>query len=309
MAGPQTFATRNRSPFWFQNVNAQSMGPGIISAWNVPVGQTYLTTKVYFYVGTVATAATDAQIVSDVTLISIKVNGIIITTMTGQQALALEKFYRAQSLPANTGILTLFWERPWFQDVNAQRSLAWGMYNQNSFEIDITLGGTDTVTGMTMWHKVDPVVSALGRHVEVTTQSETFTGTGPQYIIDFPQNDSSNLPDAILAFHLELFGGVTKADVSNIIVECDKIQLYNINPNLLENSYGEATSYRTPQADYLSVDFTQRNRVDGQLWLCMNTLKITINWTSAPGTYNTIIERLTGVPGLPATTPAAGASA
>jgi hypothetical protein len=304
-AGAIPFATRNRSPFWQQNVNAQSMGPGVISQWYVPTGQTYLNSQFYFYVGTPATPASHAQILADVQLITIKVNGIIVSQITGQQAAFIADFYKNNIIGA-TGILPLFWERPWFQKTHAQRALAWGMVGQNAFEIDVQLTGGSAITGMTLWHLIDPIASPLGRHVEITAQSETFTGTGQQFIIDLPQNDASQYPDALLAVHIELPTGITKSDISNVIVEADKIQLWNVNPNILELSYLFPTSPRTPQASYLSFDFCERNRVDGQLWDNMNTLKITPTWTAAPGTYNMLIERLTGVPGAPAQPGAAG---
>lgn len=300
MAGAIPFTTRNLSTFFQQNVNAQSMGPGVISQWNIPVGQTYLTTFIYFYVGTVATPATMAQIISDVTLIVVKVNGIVVSQGSGKQYVHIANFYKQNIMAANQGILPLMWERPWMQELQAQRGVAWGMVGQNAFEIDITLAGGGAVTGMLMWHEIDPIAAPLGRHVEVASQSETFTGTGAQFIIDLPQNDASQYPDALMAFHVELPAGITKADISSIVVECDKVQLWNLHPNILDFDYLLPTSPRAPGAGFLSFDFTHRNRQDGQLWDNMNTLKVTINWTAAPGTFNVLVERLTGINGSPA---------
>ncbi len=302
MAGPFSFTSLNRSTFFQQNVAAQSIGPGLLSQFQVPVGQTYLNTQLFFYVGTPATPATLNQIIADVVLIKLKVNGIQISAGTGQQFAAIANFYK-NNIVGNNGILPIFYERPWMQGVIAQRGPAWGMVGQNSFQIEVTLLTGGAITGIQMFHEIDPIASPLGRHVEVRTQSHTFGSTGQDNIIDLPQGDASALPDSIMAIHLELLGGsgiADKTDVSNLVVRADKVELWNTNVNTLENSYLFPTSPRTPQAKYLSLDFAHRNRQDGELWDNMNTLVVIPTFTVQPGTYNIVMEVMTGTPGATA---------
>lgn len=285
------FAVTNKSPFVVQNVPIQGIAAGSIANAIVPVGQTYLTS---FFLFTIAGApATQAQIIAQIGYIQILVNGVDIGTLTGQDWCELAEFYRT-GINGATGFVPIFYERPWMQELVVQRGFAYGMSGQNSFQFNIQLLGGATINGISLCHRVAVEVETLGRHVEYLKQSHTFSSTGQDRIIDLPQDDRSpEWPDSIAAIHLRC----TKANVSNIIVKADKVELWNGTVAQLERMYLLATDARTPQTNLLSLDFMNRNWMNGQLPDNMSTFEVIPTWTVAPGTYPIIIEKITGRPG------------
>lgn len=281
------FENANRSPFVVQNVPFQGIGAGNIANAIVPVGQTYLESLLFFSIAGVA--ATRAQINAQVEYIQILINGIEVANLTGNEWAALAEFYKT-GIVGDTGYLPLFYERPWMQELVVQRGFAYGMVGQNSFQFNVKLAAGATIDGISLCHRVDPVSEPLGRHVEIRKQSHTFASTGQDRIIDLPQKDYSSNPDAIAAIHLEC----TKANISNLIVRCNKVELWNGTVGQLEKFYRMASDYRTPQSLFLSLDFTNRNWLRDQLPDTMDTLEVIPTWTVAPNTFPILIELITG---------------
>lgn len=301
-AGPATFSGVSRTVF--SNINPQpntAVGDNALLTYLVPTGQTYLSTTMFFYVDDIAGPSTAAEIVADVAWIKLLVNGVQVSYATGQQWLAILNYYQKNINAVGTGtsgLLTLMYERPWMQGLMSQRGPAYGMAGQNSFQIQIQFSSDPTTTGMQMFHQVDPVLSAIGRHVEVRQQTHTFASTGQDIITDLPKADASPLPSAMVALWLELLGAddsAVKADITNIILQSEDTAIINNVVNVLEWSTMFATAPRTPQEYYFVLDFDYRNRDDGQLWLNMNKFLVMPTFSVEPGTYSLIMEIMTGV--------------
>ena len=284
------FSTALRTPYVTQNVPFQGVGAGLLANAILPVGQTYLASLLFFSIA--GTAATRAQINAQVEFIQILVNGVEAGNLSGAEFATLAEFYRS-GVVGDTGFLPLPFERQCMQELAVQRSFAWGMQGQNSFQMNIKLAAGATIDAITLCHRIDPRVEVLGRHVEWRKQSHTFGSTGQDRIIDLPHADYSAVPDAIAAMHLV----VTKANISNLIIRADKQELWNGTVGQLEKFYKFASDARTPQATFLSLDFLNRNWLADQLPDNMDTLEVIPTWTNPPGTYSIILEMITGTPG------------
>lgn len=284
------FAAALRTPYVAQNVPFTGIGAGNIANAILPVGQTYLASLLYFSVA--GTAATRAQINSDVEYIQLLLNGVEVANLSGNFWATLAEFYRSGIVGA-TGYLPLNFERQYMQELAVQRSFAWGTAKQSSFQINVKLAAGAVIDAITLCHRIDPRVEVLGRHVEYRQMSHTFGSTGQDRIIDLPHADYSAQPDSLAALHLV----VTKANISNLIIRADKSELWNGTVGQLEKFYKFASDARTPQSTMLSLDFLNRNWLADQLPLSMDTLEVIPTWTSSPGTYQMIMEVMTGTPG------------
>jgi hypothetical protein len=305
-AGGTPFQALSRTTFSNQNPQPNTaVGANALLTFLCPTGQTYLNSQFFFYVTEISAPSTTTQIIDDVAWIKLLVNGVQVSYATGRQWVMLANYYKNNIMIGNSGILPLMFERTWMQGLRSQRGPAYGMIGQNSFQIQVQFTSAPTTTGVILYHEIDPVASALGRHVEVRTQTHTFASTGQDNIIDLPQQDASPLPNAYVAMHLELLGtggAATKADVTSIILQAEDTAILNSVVNIQENKYLFATQPRTPQTGYFAIDFDWRNRDDGQLWANMNKLVVQPTFSVAAGTYNIVMEILTGTPNTTAGT-------
>ena len=305
-AGPVAFQTLSRSTF--SNVNPTpptAVGDNALLTFNVPPGQTYLNTQLFFFVADIAAPSSESEIKADVAWVKFLFNGVQVSYATGTQWIAIANYYKANICTSNNGILPFFYERTWMQGLRSQRGPAWGTVGQNSFQIQVQFSSDPTTEGVYMYHEVDPVASAIGRHVEVRTQTHTFGSTGQDNIIDLPYADPSALPNALVAIWLELTGAddsATKADITSIILQAEDTAILNSVVNIQESKVLFSSVPRTPQANYFVIDWDWRNRDDGRLWDNMNKLLLQPTFGVAPGTYNIIMEVLTGTPNTTAGT-------
>jgi hypothetical protein len=281
------FQQLNQSPFVVSNVPFQGIGAGLIANAIIPVGQTYLTSSILMTIATVA--ATRAQIIAQVEYLQILVNGVEVANLTGTEWVYLQEFY---SHTVANGFLDLFYERPWMQEPVVQRGFAYGMVDQNSFQINVKLAAGATIDGIALYHRVDPLAERMGRHVEYRKQSHTFGSTGQDRIIDLPQAVRGVPIDAIAAIHLEC----DETKISNLIVRAEGIELWNAPYTVLKELYGIASDPRTPKTGFAAIDFLNRNWLRDQLPDNMKSLEIVPTWTAAPNTYPIIVELITGSP-------------
>lgn len=312
------FTAQNNTPFRQPNIPFQGVVAGQKAIAIIPVGQTYLDFQLVCTVS--GTAATKSQIIAGLDLISLKVNGVQAYSLTGAQAVQIADYYRGRAMLVSgvfaglvgpTGILPIFLERPWMNGNIAMRGPAWGMVGQNSFQMEVTLDGSSAVDGIALYNRVDTVAQAWGRHVEFRTQSHTFNSTGQDQIIDLPHADTKNPVDTLQALHIQLPSGITKSMISNIVIRCEQIEIWNEHVANLELWQHFASDARCPELcpQFVVLDFMDRNWQLGELPDSMTSLTVQITWTNAPGTYNIIIEVLTGNPGTTSqgTTPAVAA--
>jgi hypothetical protein len=292
-----TFRDTNRSPFVTQNNPPQGLNPGVATIANfvIPVGQTYLASVLGFFAAGVK--LTKAQMISMIDYIQVLVNGVEVANLSAAEWIALANFYNTNQNGAAVpnagavGFLPIFWERNWMAELVNQRSFAYGMVGENSFQFNIAMNATNTVDSITLCHRVANGAEPLGRHVEIRKQNATFNSLGQFNIIDLPQKDYSSNPDAIAAIHLET--DVTK--ISQLIVRADQVELWRGTPDQLQYLYHFANDARTPQTGFLSLDFLNRGWLSDQLPDNMSQLEVIPTFvTTAPGSFPILIELITG---------------
>lgn len=296
------FSSANFTPFLQTNVPFQGVTIGQKAQVQIPVGQTYLYHLLQCTVS--GAAATKAQILAGISYVSLKVNGIEAYHLTGAQIVFLADYYRGTrnsgaGVVGASGWLPIFLERPWMNTNPAMRGPAWGMVGQNSYQMEVLLTSGGAIDGLALFNVVDPVANAWGRHVEFRTVNHSFASTGQDRIIDLPHADTKNPWDCLLAVHLELPSGINKGEISNLTVKAEGVEIINAPVPMIEDYYKFATDDRDPSLcpQYLSIDFMARNWQSGQLPDTMLTLEVIPTWTAAPGTYNIVLEVLTGDPG------------
>lgn len=293
------FRQTNRSPFLVQNVPPTGINAGAATILNfiIPVGQTYLWSMLSFFAGT--TPLTKAQMISMIDYIQVLVNGVEVANLTAAEWIYLANFYNTNSNGAAVaagavGQLPMYWERSWMAELVNQRSFAYGMVGENSFQFNIACNATNTIDSCTLCHAVANGAEPLGRHVEIRKQTATFNSTGQFNITDLPSRDYSNNPDAIAAIHLE----TDKTKISNLIVRADQVELWRGTVAQIEAMYHRSNDPRTPQTGFLALDFLNRGWLSDQLPDNMDSLEILPTFiTTAPGSFPVLIEVITGKAG------------
>lgn len=301
------FSAASRSVFALPNVPFNGVTIGQIAQAILPTGATYLSLILACTVS--GAAATKAQILAGISYISLKMDGVELYHATGQQAVQISDYYFGSrnndaGITGSSGFLMLTFERPWMNTNKARRGPAWGTVGQNSFQCNVSLNPDGAIDGLQLYNVTDPVATALGRHVEVRSQSHPFSGTGVDQIIDLPKQDTKNPADCILALHLEVPSGLTITNITNLRVTVENTDFINLPTAIYQLLAQTPTDHRAPPSlcpQYLTIDFLNRNWQSGQLWDTMTALEVRPTWSSAPGNYNILMEILTGQSGTTTT--------
>lgn len=251
-------------------------------SFRVPVGSTLLRSDLRFMVS--STPATLAQIVAQVARVRLTVDGEVKFDLTGTQAAMQANFYRNGSAATSlTGILPLFWARPWMALIDNQDALAYGLEEADSAALEVTFTGTVTITAVSLTHKIT-AGEPLREHIVSSALPRSFGSAATEDIADLPRNDLFS----IYALHIETT--TTYIDNIEILADNNRVAYWNSIASLNEDYLDQGIG-RTVQTGYASIDFCRRNRHIDALPLTMKDLRVRVGWNTAPNAYKIVMEQ------------------
>lgn len=261
----------------FQNIAANAK-----AICRPALGQTYLMMLFYFTIA--GAAATKAQIQAQVSNIRVVVDGITKFELPGTDAIYIAEYYRpgvvGTGCVGNTGILPIFFARPWMEALQNQDAPAYGLAGIDSFTVEITLAVAATINGIAGFCYTTEN-EGLGEHIVTTKLGRSFGSASLETINDLPLD-----PDwTLYALHFQ-----TATVINQIEILADGARAVFGTPAVLNKRLECMNSPRLVQAGYTPVDCTPRNRNIDAVPLIMNRLSIKPTWNAAPGAYGLITE-------------------
>jgi hypothetical protein len=278
------WSQENRSPILKKLVGIVSgVGANQTAVLKIPPGATY--TDLVIQCTIAGVGATRVQLETFLTSMRLTVSGVEMWTLTGKQLIAIIEFYNT-GLIADTGILTIPFERLWMDTQLSQTTPNYGTLGESSFQLEITQSGGSTIDLMTVYGRIDPVQENLGGHIMMKRLTPNIGSVG-KYI--YP--DLFKKPGCFLyALHIEV---PVVANLTNIAYVADEVRLVDFAPAVLNQLYLTGTARRTIQNAKLFVhlDFCSRGFDSDAVPLTMGTQILELDFANAaPNQVNIIAE-------------------
>lgn len=284
------FSQDNRSPILKKLVGIVSgVGANQTAVLKIPPGATY--TDLIIQCTIAGVAATRAQLETFFTSMRFTVSGVEKWTLTGKQLIAIIEFY-ATNLIADTGVLTIPFERLWMDTQLAQTAPEYGTLGESSMQLEITQAGGSTIDLLTVWGRIDPVAQPLGAHIRMLRLTPNIASVGKYIFPDLYKKPG----DYLYALHFEV---PVVANLTNIAYVADEIRLIDITPTVLNQLYLAGPARRTVQSAklYVHLDFCNRGFDSDAIPLTMQTQILELDFANAaPNQVNIIAEIGTRAP-------------
>lgn len=288
MAG-STFLNDFKGAILDQMPDFTNIGAGLKALCRPALGQAYL--WMMFFCTIAGTAATKAQLQAQVSNIRVVVDGVVKFELSGTDAIYLAEYYRPNCVGA-TGIIPIFFARPWMEDLRNQDAPAYGLAGVDSFAVEITLAGGAAINAIQGFaYTTDN--EGLGDHIVTTRLGRNNGSAGLETINDIPTDPNWSM----YAMHI-----VTATQINLLEVLADGARVVYGVPAVLNQRLVYPTSPRGVQAGYTPLEFCPRNRNVDTLPLTMNKFQTRVTWNAAPNAYGIITETVWQAPvkGIPA---------
>ena len=284
------FTDTNRSPILkpLYGVVSNVVATGVAVA-RVPPGATMAALCFQFTIA--GAAATRTQLETMCTQVRFSVSGVEMWTVSMKQLIAILEFYRT-GLIADTGFVTIPFERLWMQSTQAQLDPDYGTLGESSMQLEFTMAAS-TIDTINAFGVIHPVSEALGAHVIMRRFMPNVGAIGKYLYPDLPI-----IPGEYLyALHFEL---PVVANLNNIALITDEVRAIDFPPAWMNQLYNECVPVRTPQTakGYAHAEFTRRGFDSDSLpvGLC-KSLVLELNFiNAAPGQITIIGEYATTSP-------------
>lgn len=239
------------SRFAIPNSAFTNVVPGSTATLNVSVDRRYHHIRLEFKRG--GALATRAQILTDITLIELKINGRVLRSIKPSFLFAMQAL-RGHSPP--DGYIDLFFSEPWMRLPTGEDQLAWNVKDQAStFQIDVDIAAGVPTPVLQAVSYVDGGTNENGQLIpwraakRWVTQVIPVSATGPYTLNTMP------LPGLYKAIYL--FED-TDNDVSAVRLKVDSVELYNLTRDRAEAGL---PINGTAQAGVFPVIFDYGNRL------------------------------------------------
>lgn len=226
-------------------------------------------------------AATQAQMISDIEEVRIKVDGKVQRIFSAAQ---LFDYNSIDGYSVTSGFLDIYFAEPHRRSANGEDALAWGTANVQTFqmEIDIAAGAVSPVLSASM--EVDDANTNMGPIVKWRRRNVSVSGAGLISVTDF---DKLNAYYSILAYSTDINAIALKLD-QNEKVDATVAELNN-----LYSAHGVA-----PPAGTTLLAFDYDGRVSSALALKDSTGRMVseflLQFDMAAATSFTTISKLLG---------------
>lgn len=246
---------------------------------DLPVNDIYHGLKITYGTAT-AGGPNLANMQAEILEIRLKIDGKTQRRMTGSELFAINAYH---GIPFSTGIIPIFFSEPWRRTPPGEESLAWGMGDVSTFQIEIDIGAATTPSlsclaviqkgarnmgPISKWRRYVIPVSAIGI-VNVTT---------------LPKQD------AYLALH------ANSLVCSDIEIKVDQEEVFKATLAQATELYAEQGF--AMQTGFFTVDFAYTGQISDSLGLVradgkgrINDLRIDFNMSAAT-TFNLLTEQI-----------------
>ncbi len=220
-----------------------SVAAGATATIDLPTVGLYHHLRLTYGTGTVG-GANQTNMEAEITEIRVKVNGVVQRTMSAAQLFAINAYH---GRAFQTGILPIFFAEGWRRSAQGEDSLAWGMKDVATFQVEVDIAGTatnPTLTALAQRTKADvnmgPIVKWRRFRVPVSAVGVVNVSTLPKR-------------DAYYALH------AVSADVLDVEVKVDQEQFFKA--TLAEANALYTDEGFVPQTGYFHIDFASTARV------------------------------------------------
>lgn len=130
------------------------------------------------------TNANQATIEADITEVRIKVNGKVQRRFSAMQLNAINAF---NGYAFTSGMIPIFFSEPWRRNVLSEDSLAWGMQNVSTFQIEVDIAGTATAPTLQGVAVTDPMQQPLQNIIKWRQVTVPISSTGIYTLSTLPK--------------------------------------------------------------------------------------------------------------------------
>lgn len=287
------------------------VGVGGLATAQVPVGGTHATYLLRFLTGAGA-LITEAQLINDVDLVRVKVDGETYFEATGEAALRMfEYYYEARmGVGVTAGTLPICLSPDFYDDSMQAAALAWGTAQIGTITIEVQLDGAAITTAqIDLRVEKNNINAGLFRHIRTTRFRQNFAATGEQTI-----NNVNPRNPQVDALAVGIFFDDNTSGISSAILTVEADDILTVTPDINATIQGKAL--RLPQINaagnsLFMMDFALSNNLNGYLPLHVpagngterpiDDFRVRPTWiTAAPGNFDVYLIAVWGKSPLPA---------
>lgn len=199
--------------------NFQGVSPGGTATCDLPLGRWYHGLKIIYRRSGVL--ATVEEMLADIALIELEINGKVQRSMTARQLFAINAYHGYLPEP---GEIMIYLSEPWRSNSIERESLGWGTgEGVSTFQIKVTLNNSATAPSIEGRCEYDPSPAPIGQIVKWKSFGVPVTGAGVVNYTQLPRRE------AVYAMH------AFAANVTAVKVEHDGAEIYNLDRVLAQS--------------------------------------------------------------------------
>lgn len=195
-----------------------------------------------------AGGANQANMEAEITAIRIVVNGVVQRVMSAAQLFLINAY---RGVGVTSGLLPIFFAPPFARAAQGEDSLAWGMADVDTFQIEVDVAAGATTPTLTAWAIKDEATVAMNAIVKWKRFTVNVTATGIVELTSLPKSDAY--------YTIHNFS----ADISDIEVTLDGKKWFETTL-AVETEFAAQNGF-TVQATHYPIDFMYRGRVSDAL--------------------------------------------
>lgn len=203
-------------------------------------------------------------------------------------------FYAERGFVAIAGVTPLYVAPP---NPNEAERLAYmiGTKGLSSLTVEIDTGTLANVATVEIWGERltggEFDAMGLGRHVRLSKETITTTGTGDKSFDNFPYIGGNGV--RLLALHAKNAAGT--GTITKLKVEVNEMPEHYA--HMVSHQFAQRLAGRTPQANYFTADFSlENNALAGKPLIGVSRLNMTAYWSVDPAAaHDVLIKTLHGV--------------
>lgn len=239
-------------------------------------------------------AITVANIISAITNLVLRYDGVEIMNMTAQFAFDYQKYYldAVTGAAANVaGLLPIFLAPPYYGSYRERAAVAVGTDGMGSITLDIVLGSNiQSISTIAIYSELYPDKAPLTQYTKIRKFPRTFTQTGNFVVSDLPLEDASV---GTKCFHINT--GTNSGVCDYATCKVGNFAIWDTIYTNLETVLANMTG-RTPQSAYYHMDFGRNNDLTSFLPMGgISDLQVLTDWTTAPNNFIIYSEQVAGL--------------
>lgn len=153
---------------------------------DLPVHGTYLDLDL-IYGTSKAGGPTKATMIADIKEIRVKLNGKVQRRYSAEELLMLNATY---GMPAEDGLLTIYFSEPWRKTAEGAAALAWGMGGVSSFQLEVDIDDGALTPTLTVESSKRPVTTPIRGIKKVMKHNLPVSAIGLAVWTGAPRNDA-----------------------------------------------------------------------------------------------------------------------